>query len=366
MEGGWVKVISTGHVLSEPSRLELYLSIQTSTGWLLQLPWLLHSPVLLKAMSDNTERRSGEGGQGNLQPNVKPQYDQKAKNQQRTQEKPGKCDRPPRRSRSSDSERRGRRRKRDREHGHRRERGRSEEGRRCGREQNGDGTGWDKYPEDNLEDTECPVCFCTYDNVFKTPKILACGHTFCLECLARINVSSAEIKTLSCPVCRELTEIRHGRDLPQLGNNEDIFRKLPPQMQRAQSVRFERSKGKLVLKRPPPGSSPSKTSLKLPGFVKQQRQVQPGPDLSSRVIEEGIAVVTIIDVGRPPNRVRGRMGRVFHSNRCYYTVVAVIIVVTVALMIVGIFNFVVMPKLRIQGAPSPPQGNNFHQNHTDG
>ncbi|KAL7832188.1 hypothetical protein AOLI_G00297360 [Acnodon oligacanthus] len=337
----------TGHAPSEPRRLELYLRIQTSTGWLLHPPWLLHSPVLLNAKALY-------------------HYDQKAKNQQRTQEKPEKCDRPPRRSRSSDSERRGRRRKRDREHGHRRERGRSEEGRRRGRERNGDGTGWDKYPEDNLEDTECPVCFCTYDNVFKTPKILACGHTFCLECLARINVSSAEIKTLSCPVCRELTEIRHGRDLPQLGNNEDVFRKLPPQMQRAQSVRFERSKGKLVLKKPPPGSSPSKTSLKLPGFDKQQRQVQPGPDLPSGVIEEGIAVVTIIDVGRPPNRMRGRLGRVFHSNRCYYAVVAAIIIVTVALMIVGILTFVVMPNLRIHGAPSPQQGNDFHQNRTDG
>ncbi|XP_072547625.1 E3 ubiquitin-protein ligase RNF183 [Salminus brasiliensis] len=312
-------------------------------------------------MTDNRERRSGEGGPGNLKPNVKPQYDQKAKNQQEAQEKPRKSDKPPRRSRSSDSERRGRR----RERGERRERGRSEEGRRRGRDRNRDGKGQEKYPEDNLDDTECPVCFCSYDNVFKAPKLLACGHTFCLECLARINVTSAEIKTLSCPVCRELTEIRHGRDLPQLGNNEDIFRKLPPQMQKAQSVRFERSKGKLVLKKPPPGSRPSKKSLHLQGFKKQQREVQPSQDLPSGVMEEGLAAVTIINVGRPPNRVRGRMGRVFQSNHCYYALVGSIIVVTVALMIVGILSFVVMPNMTIAERPPQP-GSDFHPNHTDG
>ncbi|XP_066497083.1 E3 ubiquitin-protein ligase RNF183 [Hoplias malabaricus] len=307
-------------------------------------------------MTDNSER-SGERAQ-NLKSNVKPQYDQNAKNQQLTQEKQEKNHKPLRRSRSSDSERRGRR----RERGGKRERGRSEEGRH--RHRNSNGSGRDRYPEDNLDDTECPVCFCTYDNVFKTPKLLTCGHTFCLECLARINVSSAEIKTLPCPVCREVTEIRHGRDLPQLGNNEDIFRKLPPQMQKAQSVRFERSKGKLVLKKPPPGSSPSKNVLSFPGFNKRQGQVQQGQNLPARVREDGLGVVTIIDVGRPPNRVRGRLGRAFHSNHCYYTVVAAIIVVTVILLIVGILTFVIMPNLSFHEAPAKPQGN--QSNHSDG
>lgn len=312
-------------------------------------------------MTDNRENRSGEGGPSNLKPNIKPQYDQKAKNEQGPQEKPGKSANPLRRSRSSDSERRGRRRERERERGQRSERGRSEEGRRRGR--NSHGKGQERYPEDNLDDTECPVCFCSYDNVFKSPKLLACGHTFCLECLARINVSSVEIKTISCPVCRELTEIRHGRDLPQLGNNEDIFRKLPPQMQRAQSVRFERSKGKLVLKKPPPGSRPGNKSLHLQGF-KKQREVQPSQELPPRVAEEG--AVTIINVGRPQHRVRGRMGQLFRSNHCYYALVGSIIVVTVALMIVGILSFVVMPNLTFAATRPPQQGNDFHPNHTDG
>ncbi|XP_076832615.1 E3 ubiquitin-protein ligase RNF183 [Brachyhypopomus gauderio] len=312
-------------------------------------------------MSDCGQGRCAEGSKRRLSPNVKPQCDQKACSQ-RTQEKPGKHERQPRRSRSSDGERRSRRRERDREREERRQRGRSEERRSHGK-------GGIRPPEDNLDDTECPVCFCSYDNVFKTPKLLACGHTFCLECLARINVTSTEIKTLSCPVCRELTEIRHGRDLPQLGNNQDIFRKLPLQMQRAQSVRFERSKGKLVLKKPPPGGS--KKSLTLPVFHKQQREGHADHNLPVRAMEEGLAPVTIIDVGRPPNRTAGRFRRTLRSNGCYYIVVITIVVVAVAMMIIGILIFVVMPNLTdIANRPPqvtyPPEGGNMHHNHTDG
>ncbi|KPP73879.1 RING finger protein 225-like [Scleropages formosus] len=246
-----------------------------------------------------------------------------------------------RRSRSSDAEREGRRaeRRRDREEG--RERGRSEE-RRGERGQRST-----QAPEEFREETECMVCFCPYDNVFKAPKVLACGHTFCLECLARINVSSPELKFVSCPVCRGLTNLPHGRDLPHLENNKDVFKKMPPEMQRPLSVRFKRSEGKLVLKKAPtkaPGGS-TKSSLILPGFKKKEQagqQVQ-GGDPQLGTVELGIAPTTTIDVGRPPSRVRGRLRQIVRSNQCYYVVVAAIIIVTVALMLVGILTFVVLP-----------------------
>lgn len=300
-------------------------------------------------MTDN--QASEAGSQEKHKPNVKPQYDSKDSNQHGAPEKKEKCEVPHRRSRSSDSERRGRQRERARDDVGRRERGRSEEGRR-GSKRNSrnsrNSRGRPNYPQDNLDETECPICFCNYDNVFKTPKLLPCGHTFCLECLARINVTSVEIKKLSCPVCRELTEIRHGRDLAQLGNNENVFRKLPPRMQKAQSVRFERSKGKLVLKNPPITSCFSKKSTVLP----------------LGAMEEGLAQTTTVNVGRPPNRVRGRMGRMFQSSNCYYTVVVSIIVIAVALVIVGILTFVVMPNVII--GKRPPRGDDVEFNTTNG
>uniref|UniRef100_A0A3Q3A7C6 Ring finger protein 183 n=1 Tax=Kryptolebias marmoratus TaxID=37003 RepID=A0A3Q3A7C6_KRYMA len=207
-----------------------------------------------------------------------------------------------------------------------RSRGRSEESRRRGRSE---GDGRQDPDEDDGEDRECNVCFCSYDNVFKTPKLLACGHTFCLECLARINVTSQEIKSLTCPMCRELTELPHGRDLPRLGNNQHIIDKLPAEMQRALSIRFKRSQGKLMLKHPPPKGKPSSVS-------------------------GAAAAASVLDVGRPPSRMRGRLRRLFHSDQCYYAVVASIITITVALMLVGILAFIIIPRREPAGQAARP------------
>ncbi|XP_041799389.1 E3 ubiquitin-protein ligase RNF183 [Chelmon rostratus] len=312
-------------------------------------------------MSDERERHRPEGSwsqsHGARQaPNVKPKLSQTERNSKEDQwkkEKPAKV----RRSRSSDSERveRGRRRERDRHQGERRQRGRSEEARRRDRKEGEGDRRKVKPPEDDVEDTECAVCFCSYDNVFKTPKLLGCGHTFCLECLARINVTSPELKTLSCPVCRELTELPHGQDLPRLGNNEDIIGKLPPEMQRALSIRFKRSKGKLLLKHPPPNSPTKSNILTLPKKSQEAQVTAGGGDLHLSAMEQGMAPTTVVDVGRPPNRVRGRLRRLFHSDQCYYAVVGSIITITVALMLVGILAFVIIPNVVVHHRPH--QGN---------
>lgn len=310
-------------------------------------------------MSDDGERRRSERSRGQSNssrpaPNVKPKLNQREKNSKEDQwknQKPAKV----RRSRSTDSERgdRGRRRERDRYQGERRQRGRSEEARRRDRKE-GESVPR-RPPADDVEDTECAVCFSTYDNVFRTPKLLACGHTFCLECLARINVTSPELKTLTCPVCRELTELPHGRDLPRLGNNQDIIGKLPANMQRALSIRFKRSKGKLLLKNPPP-NSPTKPSILTLTKKSQQGQGTAGGDLNLGAMEQGFTPTTVVDVGRPPNRVRGRLRRLFRSDQCYYAVVGSIITITVALMLVGILAFVIIPNVVVHRRPVP-QGN---------
>lgn len=311
-------------------------------------------------MSDSRNHQSD--GRAPPPQNVKPKISSNGHHQReepRLKEKPKA-----RRSRSIDSERdRGRRRERHHQ-AERRQRGRSEEARRRDGNQ-GDAEKRKKYvPENDVDDTECAICFCSYDNIFKTPKLLSCGHTFCLECLARINVTSVELKSLPCPVCREVTQIPHGQDLPRLGTNQDIIQKLPPQMQRILSIRFKRSKGKLLLKSHQQPQPTSPTKMKTLSVKKPESQDSRGGEGNGDVdVERGVENRTVVDVGRPPSRVQGRLRRLFRSDRCYYAVVVTIITITVVLMLIGILAFVIIPNVMVHRRPP-----SFHPsgNHTSG
>ncbi|XP_077577003.1 E3 ubiquitin-protein ligase RNF183 [Stigmatopora nigra] len=297
-------------------------------------------------MSDDRDRRRSRRNRSreprppqNIKPqNVKPRVDTR---------RPPKSSRPTR-SRSTESEQPRRQSEPTQPRRHNRQRrGRSAEDNR--RPTQADA------PNDDNEDPECAICFCSYDNIFKTPKLLACGHTFCLECLARINVSAPQLKTLSCPVCRELTDIPHGQDLPRLDNNQDIIGRLPPEMRRARSVRFKRSKGKLLLKKPEnaataASSSSAAAALTLP----RKTQAPAGDTLGLREVEDGGQPAAVVDVGRPPNRVHGRIRRFCRSDRCYYISVASVVTVALVLLLVGILAFVIVPSAN---PPRPPPGN---------
>ncbi|XP_077455090.1 E3 ubiquitin-protein ligase RNF183 [Stigmatopora argus] len=307
-------------------------------------------------MSEERERRRSRRNRSReprLPPNVKPRVDTR---------RPPKSSRPPR-SRSTESERARRpgepsqprrqnrqRRGRSADSGERRRRG--EENRRPAQAEASAG--------DDGEEPECAICFCSYDNIFKTPKLLACGHTFCLECLARINVSAPQLKTLSCPVCRELTDIPHGQDLPRLDNNQDIIGRLPPEMRRARSVRFKRSKGKLLLKNPGNATAgASSSSAAAAGLTLPRKTRAPAADtLGLREVEDGGRPAAVVDVGRPPNRVRGRIRRFFRSDRCYYISVASVVTIALVLLLVGILAFVIVPNAT---PPRPPPGNRTAQ-----
>ena len=54
---------------------------------------------------------------------------------------------------------------------------------------------------DNI--TECPIC----SSEFRNPKLLYCGHTFCLYCLEEVVRGKAPGDKIPCPVCREKIEI---------------------------------------------------------------------------------------------------------------------------------------------------------------
>ncbi|XP_061673415.1 RING finger protein 223 isoform X2 [Syngnathoides biaculeatus] len=109
-------------------------------------------------------------------------------------------------------------------------------------------------------DLECWVCYSHFNNVFRCPKMLECKHTFCLECLARINVKSAQPAAICCPLCRRLTPLP-ALGLPKLATDADVLASLPAAMQRVYSVRFQRNKGKLQIKRISEGRRCTERSL---------------------------------------------------------------------------------------------------------
>uniref|UniRef100_A0A8C8SYE7 RING-type domain-containing protein n=1 Tax=Pelusios castaneus TaxID=367368 RepID=A0A8C8SYE7_9SAUR len=86
---------------------------------------------------------------------------------------------------------------------------------------------------------ECAICFNHYNNAVRTPKLLLCRHTFCLECLARIRLKSQPPDTVQCPLCRFCTRLPAG-GLPTLDTNLAILAHLPEGLETARSIRLKR------------------------------------------------------------------------------------------------------------------------------
>lgn len=108
---------------------------------------------------------------------------------------------------------------------------------------------------EDVPELECAVCFSQFNNVFNTPKVLQCGHTFCLECLARMNIKSSQPESLQCPLCRAYTPLP-SLGLPKLDTDMAVLSCLPEAMQHVYSIRFSRNRGKLQVKRLPSTVTP--------------------------------------------------------------------------------------------------------------
>lgn len=82
-------------------------------------------------------------------------------------------------------------------------------------------------------DVECPVCYQEYNQFNKCPRMLACLHVFCTECLQRIQLCPCDPPdphsppAIPCPLCRHLTPLETG-DALSLPCNSRILARLPP------------------------------------------------------------------------------------------------------------------------------------------
>lgn len=179
---------------------------------------------------------------------------------------------------------------------------------------------------------DCVICFTTFDRLFKLPKELSCGHIFCLECLARINVSSEDINALTCPICRAPTTLPSRKGLPGLPTRRDLLEQLSSTPAAPGSVRFDRRRGLLYL----------------PGGNRAHAQAGPKPAAPLNTVSLSV------DVGRPPSqgarRILGLTGWPF------YVALTVALVVTVGLIICGIYIFL-MPSMYTLSVGGPPHRN---------
>lgn len=93
---------------------------------------------------------------------------------------------------------------------------------------------------------ECSVCYSTYDNVFKTPKVLGCAHTFCLECLTNIMGGPPTDgrhmpNHITCPLCRQTTMLPP-EGPPALTTSCEVLCRLPPHQQQEKPVQLKGNK----------------------------------------------------------------------------------------------------------------------------
>ncbi|TRY58629.1 hypothetical protein DNTS_024781 [Danionella cerebrum] len=64
-----------------------------------------------------------------------------------------------------------------------------------------------------FEDQECGVCYLRYTRIERVPRMLHCNHTFCTPCLETMGLHYSGLRTIRCPLCRQVTCVGHGFSL---------------------------------------------------------------------------------------------------------------------------------------------------------
>ncbi|XP_015981721.2 E3 ubiquitin-protein ligase RNF183 isoform X1 [Rousettus aegyptiacus] len=73
-----------------------------------------------------------------------------------------------------------------------------------------------RMAEQQSREPECPVCWNPFNNMFHTPKVLDCCHSFCVECLAHLSLVTPARRRLLCPLCRQPTVLASGQPVTDL------------------------------------------------------------------------------------------------------------------------------------------------------
>ncbi|XP_043101225.1 E3 ubiquitin-protein ligase-like [Puntigrus tetrazona] len=76
-------------------------------------------------------------------------------------------------------------------------------------------------------ETECGICYRTYNLGRRCPRQLGCKHTFCENCLVTLwrSAESPEPRIV-CPLCRHSTPMSEARIQETLPVDEDIFERV--------------------------------------------------------------------------------------------------------------------------------------------
>ncbi|KAM6178407.1 RING finger protein 228 [Rhynchocyon petersi] len=123
-----------------------------------------------------------------------------------------------------------------------------------------------------LEDYECKICYNYFDADRRAPKLLACLHTFCQECLSQLQLRAAAAAAaaerpprpppwhgppgaIACPVCRHRTPLPDCRvhDLP---NNTKLAEACPLALRAAHDPLPQDLLPPLPARRPAPAPAP--------------------------------------------------------------------------------------------------------------
>ncbi|XP_019365938.1 PREDICTED: RING finger protein 183 [Gavialis gangeticus] len=123
-------------------------------------------------------------------------------------------------------------------------------------------------------EADCPVCWNPYNNTFRTPKLLQCHHSFCIECLAHLSLVSPIQNRLQCPLCRHPTVLPSDQPVTELPTNAAVLRLL-----RLEPNHIILEGRQLCLK----DERKSRYFLRQPRVYTLNLGTEPGPGLETRV-----------------------------------------------------------------------------------